>query len=64
LGFSNTLRFPLGSHKGIVIVRFPGEMSTETMNKILKDTLLPIQEELANNLTIIEPAKTRIRRGT
>jgi hypothetical protein len=34
------------------------------MNKILKDTLLPIQEELANNLTIIEPAKTRIRRGT
>ena len=64
LGFSNTLRFPLGSHKGIVIVRYPGEMSTETMNKILIDTLSPIQEELPNNLTIIEPEKIRIRRRT
>jgi predicted nuclease of predicted toxin-antitoxin system len=64
LGFSNTLRFPLGSHKGIVIVRYPGEMSTETMNKILIDTLPPIQEELANNLTIIESEKIRIRRRT
>jgi len=34
------------------------------MNKILIDTLPPIQEELPNNLTIIEPEKIRIRRRT
>lgn len=64
LGFSNTLRFPLGSHKGIVIVRISAEIPTETMNKILINTLPPIQEELPNNLTIIEPEKIRIRRRT
>jgi predicted nuclease of predicted toxin-antitoxin system len=62
LGFSNTLRFPLGSHKGIVIARFPNEMSTERLNQILMDAITDICEDLPGNLAIIEPDKIRIRR--
>ena len=62
LGFSNSLRFPLGSHKGIIIARFPNEMSTEKSNQILLDAITSIQEDLPGNLTIIEPDRIRIRR--
>ncbi len=31
LGFSNIIRFPLGSHSGIVILRFPNELSVANM---------------------------------
>ena len=62
LGFSNTLRFPIGSHKGIVIARFPKEMSTGTINKLLENVIVSIRNDLSGNLTIIEPTKIRIRR--
>ncbi len=63
LGFSNTLKFPLGSHKGIVVARLPSEMSTKTMNDILINAITEILEDLPNNLTIIEPDRIRIRRS-
>ncbi len=62
LGFSNTLRFPIGSHKGIVIGRFPNEMPTGTINKLLENLIVSIRDDLSGNLTIIEPGKIRIRR--
>lgn len=62
LGFSNTLKFPLGSHKGIVIAKFPSQMPTERLNRILVDSLANISDDLPENLTIIEPEKIRIRR--
>ena len=62
LGFSNTLRYPLGSHKGIVIARFPNEMPTRLLNEILVSSIKSIFEDLPGNLTIIEPDKIRIRR--
>ena len=62
LGFSNSLRFPLGSHKGIVIARFPNEMPIEMVNQILLDAITSIQEDLPGNLTIVEPDRIRIRR--
>ena len=62
LGFSNTLRFPLGSHNGIIVARLPSTMPPETINQILVNTILDIKEDLPNNLTIIEPKKIRIRR--
>jgi predicted nuclease of predicted toxin-antitoxin system len=62
LGFSNTLRFSIGTHKGIVIVRFPNEMSTGTINKLLENMIVSIRNDLSGNLTIIEPNKIRIRR--
>ena len=62
LGFSNTLRFPLGSHNGIIVGRFPSTTTPETINEILIKTILDIKEDLPDNLTIIEPKKIRIRR--
>jgi predicted nuclease of predicted toxin-antitoxin system len=62
LGFGNSLRYPLGSHKGIVIARFPNEMPTDKLNQILIETIKNIHEDIPGNLTIIEPDKVRIRR--
>lgn len=63
LGFSNILRFPLGKHFGICILRFPNELSTQSTNqeiyKLLKE-LLP--EDYFGNLIILSPGKRRIRR--
>lgn len=63
LDFSNLLQFPLGSHAGIVIARFPNETPVETLNEAIVsslDSLAP--DELAGCLVIIEPARVRIRR--
>ncbi len=62
LGFANSLRYPLGSHPGILIARFPNEMSPEKLNGILVNIIKNIQEDLPGNLTIVEPDKVRIRR--
>jgi predicted nuclease of predicted toxin-antitoxin system len=63
LGFANTFRFPLGSHSGVVIFRFPNEMSTEAINKISKNLLDRLTEEdFIGNLIILSPAGIRIRR--
>jgi predicted nuclease of predicted toxin-antitoxin system len=62
LGFANSLRYPLGTHKGIVIARFPNEMPTDKLNQILIETIKNIREDISGNLTIIEPDKVRIRR--
>jgi predicted nuclease of predicted toxin-antitoxin system len=63
LDFSNILRFPIGSHCGIVVARFPTELSTETTNRELVKRLQELTEDdLNGNLVIIEPGKTRIRR--
>jgi len=64
LGFANTLSFPLGSHHGIIILRFPNEMATSTINNIVSALLPRISEEdTAGNLVIISPAGIRIRRA-
>jgi predicted nuclease of predicted toxin-antitoxin system len=62
LGFPNSLRYPLGSHKGIVIARVPNEIPTDKLNQILIETITNIREDIPGNLTIIEPEKVRIRR--
>lgn len=63
LGFSNILRFPLGTHHGICILRFPNEASVSLMNKTAKTflgKLLP--SDYHGNLIIISPGALRIRR--
>ncbi|HEX3034541.1 MAG TPA: DUF5615 family PIN-like protein [Thermodesulfobacteriota bacterium] len=62
-GFGNILRFPLGKHFGIVIVRFPNEMPTMEINKRLIERLRDLSEDdYKGNLIIIEPSKIRIKR--
>ena len=34
-GFANILRFPLGTHHGIIVVRVPDELPTEIANREL-----------------------------
>lgn len=62
LGFANTLTFPLGSHYGIIILRFPNELQTKTINSIITALLPRIPEkEFGGHLLIISPAGVRIR---
>ena len=63
LDFSNILRFPVGSHFGIVVARFPTEMSTQTINCELVRMFVGLSEDdLRGNLVILEPGKVRIRK--
>lgn len=53
LGFANILQFPLGSHAGIAVARFPNDMPAARLTQtILED----------GNLLIIEPERVRLRR--
>jgi predicted nuclease of predicted toxin-antitoxin system len=63
LGFANTLKFPPGSHYGIIVLRFPNELSTLVINQIVQRVLPHIPEDmLSGNLAIISPKGVRIRR--
>jgi len=63
LGFGNILRFPIGSHCGIVIAHFPNEVSTHEINRELEIRLSEIEESSLNgSLIILEPGKVRIRK--
>lgn len=63
LGFSNIVRFPLGSHHGIVILRFANEMPTSYINKQVAKFLSKLtHEDYQGNCIIISPEKLRIRR--
>jgi predicted nuclease of predicted toxin-antitoxin system len=63
LGFANILVFPLGTHPGIAVARFPNETPVSTLNQTLATALLLLSEgDIRGNLVIIEPDKIRLRR--
>lgn len=63
-GFGNLLKFPLGSHHGIVIARFPNEMSTDEINRQLLSDILALQEkDFVGNLILLEPGRIRLKRA-
>lgn len=63
LGFANIIEFPLGSHFGIAILRFPNEMPTNTINNTITSLMVKITEEdFKGNLIIFLPMRIRIRR--
>lgn len=63
LDFSNTIRFSLGSHHGIVILRFPNELSTAKINIELAKSLKDLtDQDFRGNLIIVSPGRIRIRR--
>lgn len=62
LGFSNVLRFLHGTHSGIILTRFPNEISTQTLNKSIVKALKKLdQKDIEGNLIIIEPGRLRLR---
>jgi len=61
--FGNILRFPLGSHFGIVVAHFPNEMPNIEINRHLIGRFKDLSEdEFKGNLIVIDPRKIRIRR--
>ncbi|MGQ9478307.1 MAG: DUF5615 family PIN-like protein [Candidatus Bipolaricaulia bacterium] len=63
LGFANLLSFPLGTHHGIIIARFPNELSPKRINEEILRGLAGVEEnEIAGSLIIVEPGRVRIRR--
>lgn len=63
LGFSNILRFPPNKHFGIVILRFPNEMPTGEINRIVYSLLKGIDvSKYKGSLIILSPKGVRIRR--
>ena len=63
LGFGNLLKFPIGSHWGIVIVHFPNDTPIPLLNEqIIKGFKSLMENDFHKNLIILEPKKIRIRR--
>jgi predicted nuclease of predicted toxin-antitoxin system len=63
-GFANALRFPPGSHAGIVVVRVPNELPTQEVNRELLRALADLEgRDLNGILVIVEVGRVRVRRG-
>lgn len=63
IGFGNILQFPLGSHRGIVIVRFPNEIPTTDLNLAIVRALRGLtSDEIEGAVVIVEPGRIRLRR--
>jgi predicted nuclease of predicted toxin-antitoxin system len=64
LGFGNQLKYPAGSHEGIVVSHFPNELSTSALNSHILAALSTLTEDdLRKSLTILEPGKIRSRKS-
>lgn len=62
-GFSNLLRFPLGTHHGIIVVRFPHHSSAQMKVRLLVRWIPALKEEdVRGNLLILHSKGVRIRR--
>lgn len=61
LNFGNPTRFPLNKIPGIIVLRFPNEISIKTLVGEAQRLLIDFREESFNNLIIIEPGSVRAR---
>lgn len=63
LGFANALAYQVRSHHGIVILRYPNELSTIAINEDVRTLLSKLTtEDYPGSLIILSPGKLRIRR--
>lgn len=63
IGFGNILKFPIGSHRGIILTRFPNDLPISALNQRLIDALHDIeQEDIDGKLVVVELKKIRIRK--
>jgi len=63
-GFTNLLRFPLGTHHGIIVARFPRHTPARMKTRLLLRWISTLREEdLIGNLLIIQAKGIRIRRA-
>jgi predicted nuclease of predicted toxin-antitoxin system len=60
--FGNLLRFPLGTHFGIVVVQYPSVMRTRRLAGEIAITLSALDDTaFKGSLIILEPGRLRIR---
>ena len=63
LEFANTKPFPLGSHKGLIIMRLPTFFKASQFANVLRDFLASINiNDLNRAVAIVKPGKYRIRK--
>ena len=63
MDFGNILRFPIGTHSGLVIAHFPNEITTHEMHRHLVGAIMEsTEDDFDGNLIIIEPGRVRIRK--
>ena len=63
VGFADTLRFPLGSHHGIVVARLPNELLAPRRVREIAKALADLKDEsLEGALVVLSPGKARVRR--
>lgn len=61
IDFANTLRFPPGSHAGIVVLRLPNEWDPATRaNRAAEAIAEALQSEITGLLVIVDPARIRV----
>jgi len=64
LEFGNLWRFPLDTHHGILVARFPNEVSSEVLNGAIAMALRDMsREEIRSRLVIVEPGRVRLRKS-
>jgi predicted nuclease of predicted toxin-antitoxin system len=63
VGFGSIVRFPLGTHHGIIVARFPNDMPVRSLNEAIIAGLHGLtDDEIAGSLVVIEPGRVRLRR--
>jgi predicted nuclease of predicted toxin-antitoxin system len=60
--FGNLLKFPLGTHFGVVVVQFPSVMRTRELAGHIARTLSALDITFKGSLIILEPGRLRVRR--
>ncbi len=62
LGFGNEVRFPPESHFGVIVARFPNEVSTANLVAAVLSAIDSLPDELIGCIVIVEPDRVRLRR--
>ena len=60
LDFSNALRFPPGSHPGIVVLRVPGEWTLSRQAERVVTGISEVAEKAEGAIVVIEAGRVRI----
>lgn len=63
LDFSNALRFPPGTHPGIVVARLPDTIPPTEMAARIVAAISAVGADLKGAITIVEPTRVRIFGG-
>lgn len=63
LDFSNALRFPPGTHPGIVVARLPDTVSPTDMAARIVETVATLGAALHGAITIVEATRVRVFGG-